>query len=185
MKPRTMLTVLIGVSMALAIPATALAQLGPYWTHIGAACVVDELDVNDYEVAYEEIYFKAGVTGSIQARCNVTNPDDQGDNPVWDRLGVTFKDPDATGTGARIQAVLKKVTRSTGTSSTVATFDSNRFAGTGWQFQATGVSHTWDFWNYYYYVDIVLSRTSSSLDVRLSGVMLYKLFGASTPDEQQ
>ncbi|MEW6365104.1 MAG: hypothetical protein AB1714_10755 [Acidobacteriota bacterium] len=178
MDRRITLITLIGAALALALPAASFGQVGPYWNCVASACVVDEGDVNDYLATYEEVYFKTGVTGYIVMRCNVNNPDDGGQNPGWDRFGLTFKDPDGTATANSVKAYLRRVSRTTGSTSTVATFDSNRFAGTGTQFGAVDVNHSWNFWDYYYFVEFQLYRSGTG-DVRAYGGKLYLYFGAA------
>jgi hypothetical protein len=103
---------------------------------------------------------KGSSTGDIFARANVANPQDDGRNPNWNCLEVVYRRQSSTD---QVTADLIRVSNETGGIFTVATFASNKF-GTSPDEQTNSVDfyHTLDFENYAYYVQIKVSRTSST-----------------------
>jgi hypothetical protein len=142
---------------------TASAQI---WSSAASACTPDEDTVTGglYDVFYNgTLLFKAGKTGSIKARCSVTNPIETGASPGWNLLTVGYLDPDGTGANYQVYAQLIAVKRDTGVITVVKSFYSDSFATT------TPTSHTvtflgyaWDFANYAYYVGINVERASTA-----------------------
>lgn len=149
------------------------AQVGPaayipaVWTHVAAACVPDEGSMSRFEANAARFRHKSTSTGSIYARCNVTNPADSGGGPTWSALEVVYLDP-PTGTPTdtnQITAELWRVSNSSGGVYRVALFDSNglgRVARTTAQSGYTIFSHAFDFRNYAYYVQLKVSRVTTS-----------------------
>lgn len=92
----------------------------------------------------------------------------------WNALIVGYQDPDGVGTVARVLAILKKVNRATLLESTVTTFDSNTAPDTTLTQGLKQFTHTFDFQNYEYYVELQLTRTwaqvatPSAVSVRLT-----------------
>lgn len=160
-----------GIILALGGASRSDAQA--LWTQVASACTIDESDLADYNASGPYVYFKSAASGTIYLRCNITNPDDGGTSPFWNTLHVTYKDADGTSTSTRVIARLRRMTRSTGSVSTRATFDSNTFAGTGVQERDVQVSENWNFYNYYYYIEAYIYRASgTSGDVRVYGFAL-------------
>lgn len=130
------------------------------WTHVGAACVADESSAGKYEASAARFRHKGSNTGDIFARCNVTNPEDDGRNPNWDLLEVVYRCQAETD---QVTAELIRVSNETGGVHTLATFDSNNF-GTSPDEQTEHVTfnHSFNFVAFAYYVQIKVSRTSSA-----------------------
>jgi hypothetical protein len=159
---------LLGIVLAIGYSPYAFAS---WWTHTASAGMIDDADLSDFAASNEEVYFKSGKSGSIYLRCNITNPNDDGTNPYWDYLGVTYKDPDGTGTATRVVVYVKRVSKTTGSTSTLATFDSNTV-------NVPSTNYSWicfdtevgDFSLYYYFLEAMLYRpTNSTKDVRVYG----------------
>jgi hypothetical protein len=105
--------------------------------------------------------------GYIAVICNVDNPRASSTTQKWNQLQVTYRDPDglegAQGKGTEYQAYVElvRVSKSTGTWSRIALFDSNRQC-TGDPTSCQGnndvkniavpFTHTFDFNNYSYAV---------------------------------
>jgi len=143
------------------LPATLLHAAG-FWSTAASACVIDEASVSKFAASGAQLNFLAGQTGQVVARCNITNPLDSGGNPNWNILQVTYKDQDGTATANQVLVTLKRVHVTDGVSSTIATFNSNGYSGSSLsQSKLQAVSHTFDFLNYAYYIEIVLSRSSA------------------------
>jgi hypothetical protein len=142
-------------------------------TQTGSACVVDEADAGEYQMIDTQFKFLTGNTGTIVARCHVTNPRDTG-NPVWSRLYVTYKDQDGSGASSRVEIRLYRVSLTTGTLTSIQTFNSNSLADAVTSVQKDYVSfvHTFDFFNYAYYVYLSLNRGSTTYDPSVYAVQL-------------
>lgn len=169
-------TVLFAVTLSVCLVPCTHAQ--GLWQQEAVGCAVDDADVTRFAAStLGYVTLATGVAGGIYMRCGVTNPMDGGGSPGWDRLYVTYKDPDATGTGSQVKVFLKRISRSTGSLSTIATFNSNSFSGTGTQEKYVSVTTTWDFAAYYYFLEIYLGRTSTTSDVRAYGFSLQQYFG--------
>jgi len=167
---------LLGVAISLCLVPFVHAQ--GLWQQEAVGCAVDDTDVTRFAAStLGYVTFKTGISGGIYLRCGVTNPMDGGGSPGWDRLYVTYKDPDATGTASQVKVFLKRISRSSGSLSTIATFNSNSFTGTGTQEKYVSVSTTWDFATYYYFLEIYLGRTSTTSDVRAYAFSLQQYFG--------
>jgi hypothetical protein len=82
----------------------------------------------------------------------------------WNALIVGYKDPDGTATNAQVTAVLRKVSRTTLTESTIATFNSNSFVdASNIENVKTFTPQVFDFHANEYYVEINLYRTDTTV----------------------
>ncbi len=159
--------VILILGLAHSTPAQSL------WTSVASAGTADDSDLSDWVATYSHVGFKTGASGYLTLRYNVTNPEDDGSNTNWFRLYVTYRDPDGTGTGSRVRVFLRRTSRSSGSVSTIATFDSNTFTTTATQTQSVNFSHTWNFYDYYYFLEAELYRTTgSTADVKTIGYAL-------------
>jgi hypothetical protein len=151
------------------------AEHPPIWTHTASSCAVDEESLTKYQFNNADFSFKGTETSDntpsipsvpvpIIVRCNVVNPLDSSVNPQWNRLLIGYQDPDGTGTGSRVRALLRRVNRQTGGTATLATFDSNSIAATTRREASAAVSPvTFDFRSYEYFVQIELTRRFTGL----------------------
>lgn len=159
----------------------------PAWTHVASACAVDEDSLSKTSTAGAYFTFKGASVSApggpllgpipLFARCNVVNPLDarglEPGNPNWNALIVTYLDPDGTGTAHRVQARLVRVSRATGAGATIATFNSNSLNITTQTERLKLFNHQFDFGDYYYYVELALTRTDASTgNPRLAAVRL-------------
>jgi hypothetical protein len=118
------------------------------WTTVASACVPDEAAVGMYSVDGAYFQFLGASTGTIVARCNVTDPADYWnlDNPIWNYMDVTFNGPDGTAVDYQVSESLRRVHETTGSSSTIKTFTSNLFEA-GQQLKSATFNHVFDFYN--------------------------------------
>lgn len=170
----TTLTALALLASARLVHAQCLEH-PPIWTHTASSCAVDEDSLAKYQFNNADFSFKGDQTSAnspsipsvpvpIVVRCNVLNPLDDSVNPVWNRLLIGYQDPDGTGTGSRVRALLRRVHRQTGGTATLATFDSNSFAATTRREDFAVVSPMkLDFLVYEYFVQIELTRRFTGL----------------------
>jgi hypothetical protein len=161
----------------------------PAWTSTASSCAVDEGSAGKYEFAGTQFRFLGANVSStsyanniplvqpITVRCNVTPmydyvPAKQGDlipipaywkSVSWNAMVVGYKDPDGMGAAARVTAILKRVNRATQGESTIITFDSNTAVDNVATEGVKTFTHTFDFKNYEYYVELNLVRTGTAV----------------------
>lgn len=146
------------LAASLAAPGGAVAQV---WTHVAAACTVDEASTAKFDASAARFRHKGSSTGKIYARCNVVNPVDAGTKPSWNAMELVFKD---NGDGERVLAELYRVSNSSGGIYLIGSVDSNSFPGsaneqTEWDWlTSTG----FDFYKYAYYVLLTVDRTGTA-----------------------
>lgn len=131
------------------------------WTTVASACVPDETSIGIYQFEQARFEFAGANTGQIVARCNITDPADLfGGNPIWNRMDVTYNDPDGYFNNSRVRVQLRRVHETTGMSTTLVTFDSNLF-GPGQQLETLSFNHVFNFYDYAYYLTIIVDRTGA------------------------
>ncbi|MCI0417135.1 hypothetical protein L0222_30560 [bacterium] len=140
----------------------------PAWTHTASSCAIDEdsLPLYRFQTAVgpgSDFTFRAGQTSTspIIARCNVVNPLDQG-NPAWNAIILGYQDPDGIGTNHSVRAKLFSVSRPTGSTTLIAFVNSNTSGNTGRTELAIKFSHSFDFLNNEYFVQIELIRKNQN-----------------------
>lgn len=151
----------------LAAPADAAAQM---WTHVAAACSVDEASMAKFDTNGARLRHKGTNTGKIYARCNVI---DNRHSAYWNAMELVFKD---NGTGERVIAQLYRVTNANGGITLIGTVDSDSYAGsaneqTQWEWLT---STTFDFSKYAYYVMLTVDRTGTATLPDAAIVRLYE-----------
>jgi hypothetical protein len=111
-------------ALAFALGSSAQAQV---WTHAASACVPDETATN-FEMNGAKFKLLLGAVGTVDARCNVTDPLDAGATlNAWGAFQITYQDPDGVGVGSRVQAFLYKVPNATANPVLIKNFDSNAY----------------------------------------------------------
>jgi len=170
---RASLLVLFALSFLLFAGPSAHAANGE-WTTVASACVPDEDSAGLYQFEQARFEFSRASTGQIVARCNITDPADLfGGNPGWNRMDVTYNDPDGFFNNSRVRVQLRRVHKTTGASATIATFDSNLF-GVGQQLETLSFNHAFNFVDYAYYLTLILDRTDATVGpTRIQRVRLY------------
>jgi hypothetical protein len=146
-----------------------LIEIPPFWTHVASACSVDESALSKYAFNLADFGFATGKVSDIGgfglpipifARCNVLNPLDTGD-PLWNTLIVGYQDPDGTAPKYQVLVRLRRVSRSTGGISTMATFNSNLTTLTTRGERSVNVAGPFDFLHNEYFVEIGVARTDT------------------------
>jgi hypothetical protein len=134
---------------------------GPVWTSVAAACVPDEGSAGRYEANAARFRHRGTNTGDIYARCNVTNPRDDGGNPAWNILQIVLTDPAGVN---QVTAELVRVSNANGGVFTLATVDSNNWvANPATQLRSSiPFAVVYDFDTYSYYVQIKVSRANAA-----------------------
>lgn len=149
--------------VALTLLQTTVLSAASVWTTAASACTVDN-DIAISEVAAAELKLRPGSTGAIVARCNITNPLDSGADPQWNRMRVTYRDPDGTGTVARVNVKLRRVNLLDGATTTITEFNSDQFTGVSAQYRQISFVQQFQFLTYAYYLELRVGRTSTFLD---------------------
>ena len=160
MKTETKIGIVFSLILSMMVFLPAAARSGGVWTHVASSCAIDESSDTKYAVNGAELGYNSTSTGYIYARCNVVNPD--GGASFWNALDVVYRDPDGTATSNQVYVVLYRVSNSTGGRSTIATFNSNGFAGSSTaQHRESLFTHTFNWVSYAYYVEIRLYRSAT------------------------
>ena len=137
-----------------------LAQGQTTWTQTANSCVVDNSDLDQYDQDSFSLQFRRGVEGTILARCNVTNPRDDGGDPGWGTLEVVFRDPDGSDDRSRVRVRLFRVNNG-GNTTEIAELDSDDFPEAhDPATQSVSFSHAFDFDHGAYFVELRVSRES-------------------------
>ena len=164
-------------AMMLAAPQPAKAQ-SPRWAMNGAGCVPTgtTIQLENYLMVAGHVKFQAGKTGQIVLTCPVA----VGVGNV-NRLGVAYIDSTGTGTASGVRVQLRRIRKTTGNVETVTGFDFNSnssFPSTAsWAHRGAGPAsgHTLDDFNYYYYVQVTLTRSNTSDSASIGGVELSRV----------
>ena len=143
------------------------------WVAVATTCAPDETSAGKFEADFGRFQFRGNNTGSVDARCNVTNPQDSltSPNPGWGSLEISYDDPDGSLNDSQVSVTLRRVDKFTGNSFLLATFDSNSQAA-GQQVRTIGFNHTFNFVNNGYYVGISVRRSTTSVMPRIQRVRL-------------
>jgi hypothetical protein len=141
------------------------------WVAVATACVPDESSAGKYEFEFGRFGFLGNNTGEIALRCNVTSPEDLG-SPGWDRLEITYDDPDGFFSVSQVKVTLRRVDKFTGVSFELASFDSNGFVN-GQQLKTIVINHNFNFANSGYYVGISAKRTNTTKAPKVQRVRLF------------
>jgi hypothetical protein len=155
--------------------ATLFAATGVAHAELGASaasCTVGDpaIQANRYLITGGSISYQTAATGVITIYCRI-----QG---TWvsspSTFHVTYADTDGTGTNANLTAQIIRMSRSTGTLTTVTTqINSNSFGTTSGSEMTQSLSGvTWDFTNNYYYIRVDLNRSTTSSFSTLFGFAL-------------
>jgi hypothetical protein len=137
-------------------PAGASHLSEGVWAHAVNACAIDEADLREYRFDPNSMLHRAGVIGTIVARCNVENLPIVPGNQY--RLELIYRDPDGMGNQYRVVARLIRIDNA-GAVAQLALVNSNIAAG-GMAFQSLQAPFATDF-NFIenaYYVEVSVFR---------------------------
>lgn len=146
-----MLFVAAALFLFAAVPASA-----QYWGVPGSVGIIDEGSTSLYEFTGAALKFRSGQTGTIVARYPITS--NVSSNPAWTTLAIAYSNPGLTVRVIELSHCLGFEDEIAST--TITSGDPNSCAG-------LNISHTWDFANYSYYVEVSLTRSTTSGDPRL------------------
>ena len=155
-------TLLFFVAMLLTFNSmTALAQSTDYWTTTANASTTED-EANPAKPTYtnQTAAVNGGPTGLYILRYNLSAVDGLF-NSANGFMRVRLRD---NGTGANVLLTLRRSNIAAGGIETVATFDSDSITpGSGFQTPADVLfSHTFDFTNYVYWLDVTLNRIDAT-----------------------
>ena len=167
----------VAAAVMLTAPAPANAQ-SPRWAMNGAGCVPTgtTIQLENHLVVAGHVKFQSGKTGQIVLICPVS----VGVGSV-NRLGVSYIDSSGTGATSGVRVQLRRIRKTTGNVETVAGFDFNSNASfpstASWAYRGavTAAGHTLDDFNYFYYVQVTLSRSNTIDAASIGGVELSRV----------
>ena len=151
------------------------AQAGE-WTCVGSAFALDESSLasaaNGIAVATSgRLQFLGNTFGTIEARCNITNPLDASPNPGWGHLEITHNDPDGMANAVGMVIQLMEVNKFTGIAVPFLTYDSSNFNSA--ILRTVAFNHAWNFVNFAYYVNVTITRPNNNTIPWLARVRLF------------
>lgn len=136
---------------------TTLPAFGQYWGVPGSAGDVDDASQTLFDTDGPTLKFKSGQTGTIVARYPVFSGVQ---DPNWTDLAVNY-----TGAGVSVKLIgmihCQKFTSQI-VSEAMPTGESNTCEGA-----SVPGTHTWDFSQWTYYVEVTLTRSSTATDPQL------------------
>lgn len=140
------------------------------WTHVASACAPDEGAIGKYAFTSGDFSFKSTaysdasrlLVSPISVRCNVVDPMDGDVKPAWNSLVIGYMDPDGMGLDTRVIARLYKISRATGTPTTIAIFNSNTSTQNTRGETLVDIKTPFDFHNNEYFVQLDLYRTNQT-----------------------
>ena len=160
---------------ALATTSTSQAAEHEIWTHVASSCTIDESDTAKAQVNEGRLMFAANRTETIKARCNITNPRDDGNNPEWNTFQIAYRDMDGGTNNINVKAVLKRVRNTTGTTADLFTFESSAASCLGECFKSRDINVNFDFGDFAYFIEIELRRNVVADDTPNVSVSLVRL----------
>jgi hypothetical protein len=144
------------------------------WVTAASACVADPGSAGRYHLELGRAEFSGNNTESIFFRCNVTNPRDFA-QPLWNRMEVTYEDPDGFLSNSEVVVTLYRVDKFSGLTFQAgnARFSSNDFVS-GQHNTSISFAHNFNFVNNAYYIGISIRRTQATLTPRIQRVRLWQ-----------
>ena len=145
------------------------------WTCVGSTFTPDESSpatkVGPTAQTLGKLQFFSNLTGTIEARCNITNPNDAGANPGWGHLEITHLDPDGMANATQVLIQLMEVNKATGVTTVITTYNSNAFNAA--ILRVHGFNYNWNFVSFAYYVNVQITRQDPALIPWLARVRLF------------
>lgn len=143
------------------------------WVMNGAGCVPTDraIRTGSYAIVAGRITFRESRVGSITAICPVS-----ANVGLVSAIGVSYRDSTGSDTSARVRADVRRINKFDGSVTTVTglEFNSDNHAETTYTFNFASSPHTLDDVNFYYFIQITLTRTGTSETVEVGGVELFE-----------
>jgi hypothetical protein len=162
-----MRSILAAVFTFLVCVSSAVAQP---WTAAGSSASVDESAAGIYAVNLGSLAYlsTSASTAPIVARFNVTSTGSS--TPAWTKFEILANNANVTN---GVFAILYSVSRSSGATTLIGSIPTAANPSTTATAWSLGTSITFDFNNFYYFVEATISRSSGSAQPSLRGVRLY------------
>lgn len=157
----------------------AYAQEDPCYTYSAIALEPsrETIETNAYFQGAGGIKHNATSTRKIELFGPVINTTGHSLGVKWNYFAILYKDPDGKADNSKVEAHLRSVDRTTGKVETIATLNSNeRQSGTDPVELSTNFSAKLNFNDNYYYVQIILTRTKTTLAPEILGFKICNLF---------
>ena len=176
----------------------AIAQAEVTASGVAATCTVSEEATQGglHDIGNGWIQFAPGKTGLFRITCPIDVPfafrgnvrptgfADSNRPILLSRIQVHFTDPDGSGGGASVQAILRRFDRSTGALATLSNLHSNSQAATGYTSLSEDLGNQAFVPSATYFLEVVLARSSTSVNPRFYAFALtgteQDLFGVSS-----
>ena len=137
------------------LPSASEAQI---WTHTAHTCVVDDVHSSGTPLTASDS-LRVQRAGTVRARCNVTNPMDDGQAPNWGVLDIVYTDPPPAASNERVTAILWRINNDGTLPFPIVAFSSDNFPqAAAAQMRSMEFSHVFDFAEAAYFVEITLTE---------------------------
>lgn len=147
----------------------------PTWGSAGSMGVPDEASVAKLVYSQSTAEMRSNASGSATIRYNVTAAEGLGSSLSGGIvLAMRYRD---NGSGARVRAILRRTDIVTGAMTTVASLDSNNFASSS-SYKLAEIDKcnvVMDFYNYLYYIEVIMEKSSGSGKPAIQGVQVVDL----------
>ena len=150
---RTFILMAAALFILAAVPASA-----QYWSVPGSVGVIDEASASLYEFSGSTLKFKSGQTGTIVARYPIYSPVSA--DPGWINLGIGYSGPGVT-------AKLVYAPHCLQFQSEAATFGPSTTTENNVCDPLSVSSISWDFTSNSYWVEVTLTRSTTSTNPQL------------------
>lgn len=156
------LIAVLTLTVAFSLLLTPSFSFANAWTAAGSTGTIDESYLDNFQTNLSYINFRPGMAGTIIARYNVTNPFDSDIHNIWNALYLSYMN---SNDDSSIWVYLRSVNLETGRDSTIVTFDSRDYSNSySTQLRYVTFYHLFDFSQNAYYIEVVMKRTSSSVN---------------------
>jgi hypothetical protein len=157
------------IALALLAPPVASFAQSVWASPCSAGITIEEVSLDNYRLLGSSLLHRAGTTGVVRGRINVTNTSiPNTSTPPWTTLELGYTDKGAGSVTAEL-VVADPCTGAIASICVVESVDSPR-AGC---VMATFPSNTFDFANEIYYIQVKVVRSSVSDEVRANSVRIY------------
>jgi hypothetical protein len=156
------------------------------WTSTGSTGTVDEADLAIAELNNFVYGLKAGSTGTVHVRFNITATEDIGKYcpATQSTIKVRFRDSDGAGTNHSVRFTLRRTMLATGGNTVLYTFDSDAQgfpADSAFRTATVTPAIDFDFANSVYWIEAEVTRSVASAYAHLGSIQIYENSGAACP----
>jgi hypothetical protein len=173
------------ICAVLVLGTTAFSQ-NRAWTSTGSTGTIDDADLAIAELNNFVYGLKAGATGTVHVRFNITATEDIGKYcpAAQSTIKVRFRDSDGAGTNHSVRFTIRGTTLATGGNTVLYTFNSDAQgfpADSAFRTATVTPAIDFDFANSVYWIEAEVTRSVASAYAHLGSIQIYENSGAPCP----